>query len=363
MLLYDLLRHFPPQSLVAVTGADTVGRVGDHTLPFDQHPVLIAGNRWLTPRVERRATGVFVQMVRRRVRSVAKAYGVERIWAHYPNDTFIVGAWLAAKDLGLPLTVYFDILWEEGTDRWGLAREHEAEIVAYADQHFAITEAAAEFLSAKHGADFQLMPHTFQPDALTAPEASGGDGPPYTVHFAGGIYRTMNEDAVQRMAEVVDGAEGRYRLELYGPLKDSDLERWGVTNRHITTGFVSRDEIGAIQRGSDILYLPQAFEGAPEEMIRCNFPTKALEYMAAGKPILVHSPAESYLSRAAREHGFGVVVDEPSPEALQNAMDRLVTDSDLRAECVTRGHDFLRSRDSRTWSAIMQDALFTPHAT
>jgi hypothetical protein len=114
---------------------------------------------------------------------------------------------------------------------------------------------------------------------------------------------------------------------------------------------VKRDELQAIQAQSTILYLPQAFSSDAPTMIRHNFPTKMLDYVRARRPILVHSPSDSYLTRMAREHGFAKVVDQPNEDALRRGLVDLLNDTGLQRQLVKNAVAFAKTRDSFRWSS------------
>ena len=82
----------------------------------------------------------------------------------------------------------------------------------------------------------------------------------------------------------------------------------------------------AAQRRAALLFLPLAFCSSNPTEIRTVFPTKLLEYFVSGRPILVHAPADSWVSRAARAEGWGEVVDESYPLQLARAIDSLLAD-------------------------------------
>lgn len=356
-LLYELFRHFPPESVVSVCGATYFQEATGEALPFPTQQVLVAKSRYLTPRIAARAPAAYRALVRRRIRSAARSEGVHRIVAHYPDANFVVASYQVAQDLKLPLAVYFDILWEERGDNVELARLHEHSIVTNADLRYAITPFAAEYLAAKHGVPFDVVPHVMEPPDRPPAEDAGQPQQP-VVHFAGGVYPRMNQDAIERLARVIT-TEGNATFEIFGAELDATLPEELLAHEAIRTGFVPRSQMDGIQRRSSVLYLPQAFESSLPTMIRCNFPTKALEYMRAGRPILLHSPADSYLTSVAREYDFAVVVDEPDDQALGEGLQILLEDEDLRKRVVKGGLRFLAERDSRTWSSRIHKQLIT----
>ncbi len=92
-------------------------------------------------------------------------------------------------------------------------------------------------------------------------------------------------------------------------------------------------------------------------ILKHNFPTKAMEYLCSGRPILVHAPADCYLTWLAKKEGFALVVDRPDTEELAAAIDRLVADRQLQEELVAKALEFVNMRDSCPWANVLWKAL------
>ncbi len=306
-ILYQLLRHFPQEELVAVHGISEPTAYQGQSLDVISSPVTMFGSYVWSRRMMRRLPAVYIPRIRRRIVKLARKYGVQRIYAHYPDGCFTVAAWQAAEELGLPLTVYLDVLWEEsGVDSLALSRAFEHKVLQRADSRFAITEFAVEHLEGKHGVKVELLPHTT--DTAELPEGLRplpGNGPP-VVHFAGNIHSRMNGDAVLRLARAAAIARTSPKLDMCTPSLPDELRKLGISSR-----YVDQASLAVAQARSTVLFLPLAFEGPQPLMIRHNFPTKAMDYLRSGRPILVHAPADSYLTWLARKEGFALVVDRP----------------------------------------------------
>ena len=52
-------------------------------------------------------------------------------------------------------------------------------------------------------------------------------------------------------------------------------------------------------------------------------PGKLGEYLASGRPILVHAPENSFVCDYFKRTEAGIVVDQPGPDALETALRRL----------------------------------------
>ncbi len=354
VILFNLLRHFDENSIVAVHGLNNpLSPSLDLMLPFHRYRAPAFDNARFVLALARRIPSFVTELVRRRILTVARFHRVRRIYAHYPSAVFVVAAWKAAKRLGLPLAVYFDILWEESVSgvSAGFARRFEHDVVQYADRRFAITEYAAAHLAQKHGVAFDVIPHTACMEDVAPGLQSDHNGRP-VVHLAGGVYSSMNQDAVERLVAASDCCESRPLLSFLTPSIPADLH-----HQNVEIGFLGRDELRTHQRHSTILYCPQAFQSQNPLMIKNNFPTKMMEYLCAGRPILIHSPPDSYLSMLAKREGFAVVVDQPDVAALAAAIDRLVVDSDLQERVVSRAFDFVNKRASFDWAGVLWNRL------
>jgi glycosyltransferase involved in cell wall biosynthesis len=102
-----------------------------------------------------------------------------------------------------------------------------------------------------------------------------------------------------------------------------------------------------------------------EPNFRHSLPTKAVEYMARGVPVVTTPlPAAAGL---ATDHGCGFVVPFADPRAAADAVLRLAGDPLLRAEMGRRGHEAARSRlgwpaDARLFVAHLESWARERHA-
>jgi hypothetical protein len=72
------------------------------------------------------------------------------------------------------------------------------------------------------------------------------------------------------------------------------------------------------------------------------FPTKTPEYLAAGRPILVHCPENYFLARFFQKHECGLVVSERSVDALVRGCQRLLEHREGTDELATRAQKAAR---------------------
>jgi glycosyltransferase involved in cell wall biosynthesis len=256
----------------------------------------------------------------------------------YPKQHFLLAGLLVATVVRKPLLVYFTDVYVEGLERGRrTARLIERLVARRANVVFAMSSAHREHIESRIRAHVREprvveLPHLYSeaPAEADRPVLVGAPA----IVFTGAIYDAQ-ADAVERLASALPLLEPLDpHLHLLTQSSPAELRAWGIepcARVHVRTA--TRVEARAAQRAADILFLPLAF-GAKEQVLRTASPSKMPEYLAAGRPILVHAPPDSYLARYAREHGFAEVVDDPDAAALAAAVRRLATDPDRCEELV-----------------------------
>jgi glycosyltransferase involved in cell wall biosynthesis len=92
------------------------------------------------------------------------------------------------------------------------------------------------------------------------------------------------------------------------------------------------EEIPRVQQAADILFLPLAFASPYPGVIRTSAPTKMGEYLAAGRPVLIHAPPDAFICQYFRQHNCGLVVDKNDALALAQAIERILENAELRRD-------------------------------
>ncbi|MGK0137617.1 MAG: glycosyltransferase involved in cell wall biosynthesis [Algoriphagus sp.] len=352
-LLYEILRHLPEDYFTVIHGVnDPPGKESDLHLPFPRKQIKFL-NDLNTPRATRYLPKLYQSMIEKSLQKAILKVKIRKIYAHFPNALFLVAAYKVAKKNKLPLVVYFDILWDATSTgaELELSNRYEEEILKYAEQVFAITEFACAYLENKHNRKVELIPHTVDV-GLIEKNIKPFNTEKAKIHFAGGIYDKMNSDSVFRMVEAVEALDREIEIEFCSPDLPSVLSEKGYTNT-----YVDKATLLNLQRESSILYLPQAFHSVKPVMIRNNFPTKVMEYVCSGVPILLHSPADSYLTYIAKKEGFAYIVDKDDPKLLQEAVTKLLHDQELRNTIVQNAFKFAHSRNSEVWAKKLKLVL------
>jgi len=134
------------------------------------------------------------------------------------------------------------------------------------------------------------------------------------IAFTGSVNK-FNEDAVLAFLEAVKRANN-IEVVFATSAKHNYL-------KEVSIGFLSKKKCMELQRNADILFLPLSFESQFAEEIKCAFPCKILEYLAAGRPVLGVVPKESFMADFIKKNELGIVVTEASPEKIRDAIEKL----------------------------------------
>jgi glycosyltransferase involved in cell wall biosynthesis len=81
-----------------------------------------------------------------------------------------------------------------------------------------------------------------------------------------------------------------------------------------------------VQSEATLLFLPLAWGTDAPDIIATASPGKFTDYLASGRPMLVHAPDYSYIARYTREHDVGIVVDRNDVGALADAVREFLQD-------------------------------------
>jgi len=168
-------------------------------------------------------------------------------------------------------------------------------------------------------------------------EVRSGAGESWPAHpgeikiiYTGAIYHA-HYDAFYNLLPAIKQIKGpEIKLHLFTAQPPTDLERENICGPVVFHHHLSLSQVIEIQRQADILFLPLAFSSPIQEVIKSSAPGKMGEYMASGRPILVHAPSDSFLSWYFKKHECGLVVDHNEPAALAQAIQRILDDEVLR---------------------------------
>lgn len=215
-----------------------------------------------------------------------------------------------------------------------------------------------EILS-RYGVTSVIVRNSLDGDAAIAPAAVGYHQ--RTIVYTGSVYHA-NYDAFRNVLSAIDAMpEPRPELHIHTDDPPQRLRAHGIVGRVTVHPHANAARTRELQRSAGALFLPLGFHTPIPELIRTSAPGKLAEYLASGRPVLVHAPQDSFVAWYFRTYDCGVVVDEAGGSAMQDAIARVLDPAQTRA-MVDRARrraevDFLpREADEAFHAALEGDA-------
>ena len=164
-------------------------------------------------------------------------------------------------------------------------------------------------------------------------------------------------DATRRMADAIASLPD-IELTYYTGTLEHVLRQYGVLREGMRRTTLSRTQLLDRLRAADILLLPHGFDGPySREEYETIFPTRTIEYLISGRPILAHTPPNAYLTRFLKKHQCALVVDVRDSAAVRLAIQRLRADADLRAHLVRNALHTAKMFRASTVAAELRQVL------
>ena len=234
---------------------------------------------------------------------------------------------------------FYPYLFDDYATKWrhpseqALARRLEPFLLRRAAGIIVPNEHLGEELRRRHGVTTTVVRNPCELSAYEShrAEQAGDRLLPAAIVFTGAVYHA-HYGAVRALLTAIELLDsGSARLHLHTASDPALLAGRGVRGPIDFHPHAPAEAMPRIQQSADVLFLPLAFDSPYPDIVRTSAPAKMAEYLAAGRPILVHAPADSFVSSYFRRHDCGVVVSEDEPAALARALERLLGDTALRA--------------------------------
>lgn len=243
-------------------------------------------------------------------------------------------AWLACRLGGMRLVVH---LFDDYRTQWvapghrAFAEAFEPLVLAGAAAIIVPNEALRDEIATRHQLDARIVRNAVEITDIERREHTWPQGDvPVRIVYTGAIYEA-HFDAFRNLTTALEQiGHPNFELHIYTAQSAERIHAEGIRSHTILHGHLPPDEVREVQRGADVLFLPLGFETTIPDVIRTSAPGKTGEYLASGRPTLVHAPPDSFLSKYFTEHACGFVVDTPDPTALCDAIRRIDADADAR---------------------------------
>ncbi len=359
VVLYRLLEGMSPDRYCLVSRERYEGdaRAGDASvrLPGRYHhldlPARALGGRHPDLFSLRLTAGMFLAAVAR-ARQISRIVRSERcgLIVGCTGDLLdLPAACLAGRWAGIPFVPW---LFDDYAHQWTgpfrrVARRFEPAVFRRSRGAIAPNEFLQAEYARRHGVAAALVRNPCPMPDLEALDRGGTvfEGGGTRIVYTGAVYRAHYDAFRNLVAAMRLIARPDARLHIFTAQTAAELAEAGISGPQVVLhSHIAQSEVPRVLRQATVLFLPLAFDSPIPEVVRTSSPGKTGEYLAAGRPILVHAPADSFVSWYFRANGCGVVADRGEPEPLADAIARLLSDAELRAQ-LSRGARRAAERD------------------
>jgi len=270
-----------------------------------------------------------ILLIASRISKLARQNKCAVIVGVFPELDYLYAAYLVHRWTGLPLVIYLhDTIIENYLTGYRkiLAKWLQPRLFKHASLIWVMSHGMTDMLRERYHIDTTPLVHCFNETIPgTPPPWHKKNTDPLKIFFSGNIY-TVNEAVLTRIVKGVGLIPG-VQLNIYGGNSQEFLMRGGLLAPQVQAGYLrSRKALLDFMATQDVFVLglswPQE-SSAGEHELKTAFPTKIPEYLAQGKPIIVHCPEDYFLGRFFREHQCGLVVSTPAEHAITQAVEEI----------------------------------------
>ena len=239
---------------------------------------------------------------------------------------------LVAMRRRLPLVTYlFDdpiFQWVPGPLR-NFARLWEPIWARIATKVIVPNEAMAAKFAKRRGREPVIVRNPISPQAVPSTSAWPLVPGQFRMVYTGSVYHAQ-ADAFLNLLGALDELDN-WSLHIYTSQSEAQVAQSGIHGPKVFRHpHVNQSESYVQQRSADVLFLPLAFHSTIQEVLQTSAPMKMGEYLASGRPILVHAPPDTFIANHIGRHRAGLVVDVPDSHAVANALRDIAVNAELR---------------------------------
>lgn len=252
-------------------------------------------------------------------------------------------AYLAAKKLNIPFFFYaFDDYinqWKNEYERF-FAKKNAASIITNAKNIIVPNEYLKSYYDTNFDVNCKVI---HNPVNLSQYVGSSNRDMNFSsdseikIVYTGSIYGAQI-DSINRLLDAIAQLKIKnVRLHVYSPQiwnPDSNNEYF------VHHSQLPLSQMTNIQKNAHILFLPLAFNSKySKNLINTSSPGKMGEYLASGRPILVHAPSDSFVTWYFKEYDCGCVVDSISNYKLGCAIKNIILNKDYREKIISNARN------------------------
>lgn len=238
--------------------------------------------------------------IEKQVKNIAIQEGVTKILGIFPDDFYIFLAFRLSKILQIPFYTWFHNTYLDNYSGYRkiIASVLQPIVFKSSKKIFVMSDGMKQYLDQKYpNTDFITLEHGFKlPATKTKSFHTLDKNGKIKFLFTGSLNESCRDATVRLIKTILSIPQYEVHLFTGNPIKD--FAEYGlISDRLIYHGFVSLDELYNCISDYDIMLLPHGFIGDRTDVeFKTIFPTRTIPLLVSERPILAHSPADTFLT-------------------------------------------------------------------
>ena len=280
-----------------------------------------------------------------------KEYSPDVIYSQLSNIELISLVSELHKKLQIPIAIHIMDDWPLTISKQGISQSYWHNVIdkkfrnllSNASVLMSISEAMSKEYQSRYGYDFSYFHNPIDIKFWgSASKKSYDANEPFIILYAGRIGLGIRDaffDIVQAIKNLT--AKGlKIKLHIQSTNSSPLLAELAKYDFVQLNKAVPYNELPQVFAKSDLLIMPNDFDNKSISFLRFSMPTKASEYMASGTPILVYSSIETAVALHALKYNWAYVVSEKNITKLENAINEIYKNKDLRIKLGSTAKEF-----------------------
>lgn len=235
-----------------------------------------------------------------------------------------------------PITIYRrskGIVWLMGWPARRAVTRASRELAQRSAVRLAFNPSMQQEYSARYQRSFSVLMHGDDPGRFAATQPKRLAAPDELWIIGTGVFERHRWPLLRDLDQACDiltAAGRRVRVTIFPVNWPSEMALRQEQFRHVQFApCPNHDDLAAVLRGADMLFLPERFDETVEDIKLC-VSSKAHLFMFSGKPIVVYSALQTGIAQYAKRERWAMLVDQRNPRTLASAFQKIAEDDQLR---------------------------------
>lgn len=264
---------------------------------------------------------------KRKVIKLIENENITHVIGVYPDLDFLELARSASEKCKIKFYPYLHDTLVEGLSHKRykhMAKEVQKKIFNSSEKIFVMSEGMKDLYTQKYNIETIPILHSFSENIVKNNYENKLEN---SIFWGGSIY-SINKETVKRIHKAC--IDFNYKLTLSSANKKEKLVKMGFEYKNIKIlPFLSRDEY--IKNISNQRALLLSVDWPDESSVHNDelatiFPTKTIEYLISGRPIIVHCPEEYFLSKFFIKYDCGIVINTRDFDKIKILIEKNLND-------------------------------------